>query len=86
MKKQKKDIHTEDAELFAKELAKHLAVSAENVSAAYEDVFYFLWTEGKLPVNIDPLKIKFKRFIGTKNTCTIIGYRTWIIPPVLYCR
>jgi uncharacterized protein (DUF2126 family)/transglutaminase-like putative cysteine protease len=49
-----------DAEKFAKELAKHLAVSKDNVSAAYEDVFYFLWTEGKLPVNIDPFKSNLK--------------------------
>ncbi len=49
-----------DAERFAKELAKRLAVSEENVSSAYEDVFYFLWTEGKLPVNVDPLKSNLK--------------------------
>jgi len=49
-----------DAEKFAKELAKHLAVSEDNVSAAYEDVFYFLWTEGKIPVNIDPLQTNLK--------------------------
>jgi uncharacterized protein (DUF2126 family)/transglutaminase-like putative cysteine protease len=49
-----------DAERFTKELAKHLAVSEENISAAYEDIFYFLWTEGKLPINIDPLKANLK--------------------------
>jgi uncharacterized protein (DUF2126 family)/transglutaminase-like putative cysteine protease len=49
-----------DAERFAKELARHLAVSEDNVSAAYEDIFYFLWTEGKLPVNVDPLKSNLK--------------------------
>ena len=37
-----------DAEIFLKELAKHLAVSTENISAAYEDVFYLLWAEGKM--------------------------------------
>ncbi len=45
-----------DAEAFAVELAKYLAVTTDNISAAYEDVFYFLWTEGKVPVNIDPTK------------------------------
>jgi len=50
----------EDAEIFAKELAKHLAVSTENISAAYEDAFYFLWTEGKSSVNVDPLKANLK--------------------------
>jgi uncharacterized protein (DUF2126 family)/transglutaminase-like putative cysteine protease len=55
-----KKFNWSDAERFAKELAKHLAVSTDNVSAAYEDVFYFLWTEGKLPVNVDPLKSNLK--------------------------
>ena len=49
-----------DAEAFVNELAKHLAVSTENVSATYEDIFYFLWTEGKLPANIDPLQSDLK--------------------------
>lgn len=50
----------EDAKAFVYELAKHLAVSADNVSTAYEDSFYFLMTEGKLPVNMDPLKTNLK--------------------------
>ncbi len=49
-----------EAALFAGELAKCLAVSPDNISAAYEDVFYFLWTEGKNPVNVDPLKSNLK--------------------------
>lgn len=58
--KTKRIFNWSDAERFAKELAKRLAVSEENVSSAYEDVFYFLWTEGKLPVNVDPLKSNLK--------------------------
>ncbi|CAN5728532.1 transglutaminase family protein [soil metagenome] len=49
-----------DAEAFAKELAKHLAVSDENVMDAYEDIFYFLCTELKAPINIDPFKFNLK--------------------------
>ncbi len=56
---EKKYTHA-DAEAFVNELAKHLAVSTENVSATYEDIFYFLWTEGKLPANIDPLQSDLK--------------------------
>ena len=37
------------------ELAKRLAVSTDNISAAYEDVFFFCGGR-KTPVNIDPLK------------------------------
>jgi uncharacterized protein (DUF2126 family) len=56
----KQTLTYKDAELFIHELSKHLAVSADNISAAYEDVFYFLWTEGKNPVNVDPLKANLK--------------------------
>jgi uncharacterized protein (DUF2126 family)/transglutaminase-like putative cysteine protease len=44
-----------DAEAFMKELTRHLAVSEDNISTAYEDVFYWLWTEGKMPLDTDPL-------------------------------
>lgn len=49
-----------DAEIFAAELARNLAVDTNHISPAYEDVFYFLWTEGKNPVNVDPLKSNLK--------------------------
>ncbi len=49
-----------DAAKFTEELARHLAVSLDNLIPAYEDVFYFLWAEGKNPVNIDPLKANLK--------------------------
>jgi uncharacterized protein (DUF2126 family)/transglutaminase-like putative cysteine protease len=50
----------EDAGRFIRELARCLTVSIQNISPVYEDIFYFLWTEGKLPVNIDPLKADLK--------------------------
>ncbi|MFT3750841.1 MAG: transglutaminase family protein [Agriterribacter sp.] len=56
-----------DAQLFMEELAKCLAVSMENIIPAYEDVFYFLWTEGKTPVNIDPLKYNLKDSIERRT-------------------
>lgn len=46
----------EDAGIFMSELVKNLGLSAKNISPAYEDTFYFLWSEGKVPVNVDPLK------------------------------
>jgi uncharacterized protein (DUF2126 family)/transglutaminase-like putative cysteine protease len=49
-----------DAAIFLKELAGYLGVSADNITAAYEDTFYQLWTESKLPNNIDPLKANLK--------------------------
>ncbi len=58
--KSKRNYTHNDAKELTIELAKRLAVSPENVSPAYEDVFYFLWTEGKNPVNVDPLKANLK--------------------------
>lgn len=50
----------EDAGRFANELARHLAISPGNVQPVHEDLYYFLWSEGKLPKNIDPLKYNLK--------------------------
>jgi uncharacterized protein (DUF2126 family)/transglutaminase-like putative cysteine protease len=58
--KTKRTYTSNDAKKLTEELAKRLAVSPDNVSPAYEDVFYFLWTEGKNPVNVDPLKANLK--------------------------
>src|SRR5450432_3344335 len=60
------------AEAFVNELAKHLAVSKENISTAYEDIFYFLWTEGKLPANIDPLKTNLKDPIERRTLAQLL--------------
>lgn len=45
---------------FARELAKHLGVNPGYITPGYEDSFYYLWKEGTLPVNIDPLKVNLK--------------------------
>jgi uncharacterized protein (DUF2126 family)/transglutaminase-like putative cysteine protease len=46
---------TGTAERFLRELTKRLAVSETNIRPAYEDIFHLLWTEGRLPANINPL-------------------------------
>jgi uncharacterized protein (DUF2126 family)/transglutaminase-like putative cysteine protease len=62
-----KEYNHEDAWLFTKELSKHLAISTINVSVAYEDIFYFLWSEGKSPLNIDLSKINLKDELERKT-------------------
>ncbi len=62
----------QDAGIFAKELARHLAVSEDNVSAAYEDIFYFLWSEGKLPLNIDPLQTNLKASVERRTLAQLL--------------
>ncbi|UKM63785.1 transglutaminase family protein [Flavobacteriaceae bacterium GSB9] len=41
---------------FLKTLTTYLGLSDKNIKPAYEDSFYFLWKEGKMPVDIDPTK------------------------------
>ena len=43
-------------ETFLKTLAHYLGCPDESIMPAYEDAFYFLWEENKLPVDIDPKK------------------------------
>jgi uncharacterized protein (DUF2126 family)/transglutaminase-like putative cysteine protease len=48
--------HTEkEAERFITRLANVLAVKTRHVIPAYEDAWYYLWRERKLPTNVDPL-------------------------------
>ena len=47
-----------EAERFVRALAGRLAVGDDHVRAGYEDAWYFLWREGKLPVNVDPFDAK----------------------------
>ncbi|MGN6649257.1 DUF2126 domain-containing protein [Trinickia sp.] len=44
----------EDAGRFIRRLAETLAVDANQVQPGYEDVWYYLWRERRLPVNVDP--------------------------------
>jgi len=48
------------AEKFARELAANLGVDTRWLMPAYEDVWYHLWKERKLPGNVDPLKNNLK--------------------------
>lgn len=69
---EKKYTH-EHAKAFSHELAKGLAVSTENVGTAYEDIFYMLWTEGKLPANIDPLQSDLKDPIERRTLAQLLN-------------
>ena len=51
---------SQDAERFTHRLAECLKLSPDKVVPAYEDALFFLWTEDRLPVNINPLEFDFK--------------------------
>lgn len=47
---------SQDGERFIRELMTILGVSGEGLMPAYEDVWYYMWREKRLPANVDPLK------------------------------
>jgi uncharacterized protein (DUF2126 family)/transglutaminase-like putative cysteine protease len=49
-----------DSLAFISELAKRLEVNAKHVLPGYEDVWYYLWKERRLPVNVNPLDNKLE--------------------------
>ena len=66
---------------FLKTLTKYLAVSDNHIIPSFEDSFYFLWEEGKLPIDIDPtkedgnllVKNKLKEILN-EGTSKAVGY------------
>jgi uncharacterized protein (DUF2126 family) len=50
----------QEAQRFISMLADRLRVESELVLPAYEDVWYYLWKERRLPTNVDPLKSELK--------------------------
>jgi uncharacterized protein (DUF2126 family)/transglutaminase-like putative cysteine protease len=47
---------SEDARRFTQTLASKLGVTDQFMQTAYEDTWYYLWRERRLPVNVDPFK------------------------------
>ena len=49
-----------EAETFVKTLTQVLGITDKYIQPAYEDQFYFLWKEHRLPVNVEPSDSKLK--------------------------
>ena len=47
-----------NAEKLGQAIAKHLGLDPKYVFSAYEDAYYYLWRERKLPINVDPTASK----------------------------
>jgi uncharacterized protein (DUF2126 family) len=45
---------TDDAERFIRRVVRRLGLTDKHIEPGYEDVFYYLWRERRLPVNVDP--------------------------------
>jgi uncharacterized protein (DUF2126 family)/transglutaminase-like putative cysteine protease len=47
-------VRAEDAQRFIERLARRLKLDPKYVQPGYEDAFYFMWRERRLPSNVDP--------------------------------
>jgi len=56
----KTNVGFEHAERFAERLCERLGIPPMFAQRAYEDAWYYLWREQRLPVNVDPLKSNLK--------------------------
>ncbi|HXA49571.1 MAG TPA: transglutaminase family protein, partial [Candidatus Acidoferrum sp.] len=64
--------HTaEHAWQFLEALTRRLQVSASFSITAYEDIFYYLWKERKLPVNVDPTDPKLANPLERKRLAAV---------------
>jgi len=61
------------AERFSRELARELHLDGDNILPAYEDPFYFVWEESKVPVNVDPLKLDLKSALERQKLAELLN-------------
>jgi len=73
---------SEDARRFTQTLAKKLGMTDKYMESAYEDVWYYLWRERRLPVNVDPFNSKLDdemerarlRRVFEQKLDSVVGY------------
>lgn len=71
------------AERFILHLAKKLNVCSENIKPAYEDLVFFLWTEGKLPLNINLHDFDFNE-VSERQKCLHLLQENKLGEPIGY--
>ncbi|KVE37290.1 transglutaminase family protein [Burkholderia sp. TSV86] len=73
---------TADAERFIRALAMRIGVTSDYVTPGYEDAWYYLWRERRLPVNVDPFDARLDdelerarlRKVFSQQLDSVIGY------------
>ena len=73
---------TDDAKAFMHALTSRLGLDTQYVQAAYEDTWYYLWREHRLPVNVDPFDTRLDdelerarlRRVFTQGLDSVVGY------------
>ena len=75
----------EEAEVFGRNLIERLDLGSFTFFEAFEDVWYYLWREGRLPVNVDPFDSRLDeplererlRRVFEQGLDQIVG---WVLP------
>ena len=55
-----RDLSARDSLAFINALAERLGVNSAHVLPGFEDIWYYMWKERRLPVNVDPFESKLK--------------------------
>lgn len=63
----------EHAEKLMNHICESLKLPVTNVQPAYEDIYYYLWEERKLPVNLDPKRINLNDSLERKTMNRILN-------------
>ena len=61
------------ASRFLRDVARRLGLDEQSVFPAYEDVFYYLWRERKLPVNVDPFDSRVEDELERKRLARVFS-------------
>ncbi len=62
-----------EAVTFIRALAQRLGVGTAHVQPGYEDVWYYLWRERRLPVNVDPLDSRLDDELERQRLARVFG-------------
>jgi uncharacterized protein (DUF2126 family)/transglutaminase-like putative cysteine protease len=73
---------SDDAKAFITRLTERLSLDSKYVQPGYEDTFYYLWRERRLPVNVDPFESRLDdelervrlRRIFDQGLASVVGY------------
>ena len=63
----------DEAGNFAQHLARSLGIPKKYLVPGYEDTLYYLWKEGSLPSNVDPLKSNLKDSIERRRLTRLLA-------------
>ncbi len=71
-----------DAKRFIEALSERLGVTSQYIQPSFEDTWYYLWRERRLPVNVDPFDAKLDdelerarlRRVFTQGLQQVVGY------------